>query len=264
MISKNNNVTDVWQSVQRDAEAAAQDSVLRSFLQTAVLDHPDMGSALAALMGRKLGGAELDSAAAEAVCREALAQDPSILAHFIGDMSASRTLDPACRSWLQPFLYFKGVAALRVYRVTHWLWGQGREALAFHMQNLSSQVFQVDIHPAARLGAGIFLDHATGVVIGETSVVGDDVTIMQDVTLGGNGKEHGDRHPKIARGVLISAGAKVLGNIHVGEEARIAASSVVLEDVPPHVTVAGIPARIVRARSSAHPAQDLDHSFAAE
>ena len=253
---------DVWLNLRKEAEAAiGREPLLKNSLQAAVLTHKNIGDAIAFTLGRRLGVPELDAAALAGVVREALAHDPAVLRHFIGDMTASRTLDPACRTWVQPFLYFKGVAALQVYRVAHWLWGQGREALAFHLQSLGSQVFQVDIHPAAKLGVGIFLDHATGVVIGETSVVGDDVTIMQDVTLGGNGKEHGDRHPKIGRGVLISVGAKVLGNIRVGEEARIAASSVVLSNVPPHVTVAGVPAKIVRGAASAHPARDLDHAF---
>ena len=161
-------------------------------------------------------------------------------------------------------LYYKGLAALESHRVAHWLWGQGREALAVNLQSMTSQVFQVDIHPAARLGGGLFMDHATGIVIGETSVVGENVTIFQSVTLGGNGKERGDRHPKVGNGVLISVGAKLLGNIRIGDEARIAAGSVVLHDVAPHITVAGAPAKPVGDGASiVMPAVNLDHVFSA-
>jgi serine O-acetyltransferase len=179
----------------------------------------------------------------------------------VQDLRAVRERDPACRSYLQPFLYFKGFVALEASRVAHSLWKQGREILAFHLQNRISEILQVDIHPAACLGLGLFLDHATGIVIGETTVIGDRVSILQSVTLGGNGKERGNRHPKIGRGVLISVGAKILGNIRVGEEARIAAGSVVLNDVPAHTTVAGVPARIVRGPACIEPAMAMDHFF---
>jgi serine O-acetyltransferase len=196
------------------------------------------------------------------ICIDAFTSDPAILGSFERDMRAVLERDPACLSRLQPFLYYKGLAALQAYRVAHWLWDQQRQTLSFHLQSRTSEMFQVDIHPAARLGSGIFLDHATGVVIGETSVVGDDVSILQSVTLGGTGKERGDRHPKIEQGVLISVGAKILGNIRVGREARVAAGSVVLHDVPPHSTVAGVPARIVRGPvSSQSPAKSMDHLF---
>ncbi|NND69077.1 MAG: serine O-acetyltransferase, partial [Halioglobus sp.] len=160
-----------------------------------------------------------------------------------------------------PFLYFKGFHALQTHRVAHCLWQNGRESLALFFQNRMSAEFGVDIHPAAQLGSGILLDHATGVVIGETAVVGNNVSILQSVTLGGTGKDEGDRHPKIGDGVLISAGAKILGNIRVGEGAKIGAGSVVLEDVPPHTTVAGVPAKIVGRPASDSPALDMDHDF---
>lgn len=252
----------IWEQMRIDAkEAAGDEPALSGLLRSSILDRETIADALARELSRKLGAVDDNAPIIQEICAEALRSSPALFELFVGDMNASYQLDPACRSWLQPFLYFKGVAALQTYRVAHWLWGRERMTMAFHLQSLSSQIFQVDIHPAAKLGAGIFLDHATGVVIGETSVVGDDVTILQSVTLGGNGKERGDRHPKIGNGVLISVGAKVLGNITVGEGARIAASSVVLQNVPPHATVAGVPAKIVRGKLSEHPAQDLDHSF---
>ncbi|MEL6474790.1 MAG: serine O-acetyltransferase, partial [Pseudomonadota bacterium] len=168
--------------------------------------------------------------------------------------------DPACRSLLQPFLYFKGFLALQTHRVANRLWKQGRETLAFHFQSRASEVFDVDIHPAVRMGCGVMLDHACGIVIGETTVVGDDCSIMQGVTLGGTGKEVGDRHPKIGRGALISVGAKVLGNITIGDEAKVAAGSVVLKDVPSQCTVAGVPAKMVGG-PCCEPARTMDQAL---
>ena len=173
-----------------------------------------------------------------------------------------RERDPACRTYLQPFLYFKGFQALQGWRVAHWLWGRGRETLAFHFQSRISELFQLDIHPAARLGKGLFLDHGTGIVIGETAVVGDDVSMLHGVTLGGTGAERGDRHPKIGKGVLLGAGAKVLGNIAVGDYAKVASGSVVLKPVPSGCTVAGVPARLVDCPTGAEPARTMDHTLA--
>ena len=169
--------------------------------------------------------------------------------------------DSACHEIYIPFLYFKGFHALETQRVAHWLWHQGRESLALFFQNRMSVVYGVDIHPAAKLGRGIMLDHATGLVIGQTAVVGDNVSILQSVTLGGTGKDEGDRHPKIGNGVLISAGAKILGNIRVGEGAKVGAGSVVLDEVPPHTTVAGVPAKVVGKPTTQQPALEMDHAF---
>lgn len=254
--------TEVWTRLQHDALAASErEPALRPFLRNMILDRNSIADAFAYFLGQRLGAVDSNQQAIREVCQEAFTVDNAVIGQIVGDMTASFERDPACRSLLQPFFHYKGVSSLQTYRVAHWLWGQERELLAFHFQSLCSQVFQVDIHPAARLGSGIFLDHATGVVIGETSVVGDDVSILHSVTLGGNGKERGDRHPKIGRGVLISVGAKILGNIKVGDEARIAACSVVLQDVPAHATVAGIPAKLVHGPSPTHPAKDMDHSF---
>ena len=196
------------------------------------------------------------------MCEDAFARDPEIVAAAEADLLAVAERDPATKGPLQPFLYFKGFQALQGHRVSHWLWKQGRETLAFHFQSRMSELFQVDIHPAARLGRGLFLDHGTGVVIGETATVGDEVSMLHAVTLGGTGAERGDRHPKIGRGVLLGAGAKVLGNIQIGDYAKIASGSVVLKPVPAHCTAAGVPARIVNCPAGEEPARTMDHTLA--
>jgi serine O-acetyltransferase len=188
----------------------------------------------------------------------AFAEDPTIGAALRADIVAVFDRDPACERLIEPFLYFKGFHALQAHRLNHWLWHTGERDFALYLQSRSSEVFQTDIHPAAQIGRGIFLDHATGLVVGETAVIEDDVSLTQDVTLGGTGKEAGDRHPKIRRGVLIGVAAKILGNIEVGEYARVAAGSVVLKAVPPHATVAGVPAKIVRIAASGEPSRDMD------
>jgi serine O-acetyltransferase len=170
--------------------------------------------------------------------------------------------DPACKGYVQPFLFFKGFQSLQTQRIAHWLWGQGRETMAFYLQSRMSEIFQVDIHPATRIGSGVFIDHGTGIVIGETAVIGDDVSLLQGVTLGGTGAERGDRHPKIGRGVLLGAGAKVLGNIQIGDFAKVASGSVVLKPVPAHCTAAGVPARLVNCPTGDEPARSMDHTLA--
>ena len=189
---------------------------------------------------------------------EALAGDPAIAAAVRADLSAVFERDPACHSYLEAFLYYKGFHALQTHRIAHWLWKKGRKWMALFFQSRSSQLFAVDIHPAARMGRGIMIDHATGVVIGETAVVEDDVSIMQGVTLGGTGKERGDRHPKVRRGVLLSMGAKILGNIEIGEYSRVGAGSVVLKSVPPGCTAVGVPAKLVHCAGSERPSQEMN------
>jgi serine O-acetyltransferase len=250
----------IWEQLRHDAMSTAkQEPEMAAILKAYVIDHETFAEALAHFLGQKLGAANGNMGMIRDVCRKAFEADPAILQCALKDMRASRERDPAYRTWLQPFLYFKGPAALHTYRVAHWCWNNRKPVLAYHLQSLCSQIFQVDIHPAARLGSGIFIDHATGVVIGETSVVSDDVSILHGVTLGGSGKDQGDRHPKIGRGVLLSVGATVLGNIKVGEQARVAACSVVLDDVPPHATVAGIPAKLVRVHTPERPAEVMEH-----
>ena len=247
--------------------AAAEETVraephLASQLNAVILSHSDLASALSFQIARKLGDSELGAMSVREICRDAFDAAPAIVASAEADLRAVAERDPAIKSLLQPFLYFKGFQALQAHRVAHWLWTQGREALAFHFQSRISELFQVDIHPAARMGSGLFLDHGTGIVIGETAVVGDEVSMLHAVTLGGTGAERGDRHPKIGKGVLLGAGAKVLGNITVGDYAKVASGSVVLKDVPAGCTVAGVPARLVNCPTDATPARTMDHTLA--
>lgn len=233
-----------WAQLRVEAmQAAAEEPLLASYLHASILHHDRIEDALSYHLAQKLGHGDLPALQLREVIREAYADDPLLAEQAVRDMSVVRERDPACRTYLQPFLYFKGYGGLQSYRIANWLWKQEREVLAYHLQSRVSELFAVDIHPAALIGAGVFIDHAHGIVIGETAVVEDDVSMLHSVTLGGTGKEGGDRHPKIRRGVMIGAGAKVLGNIEVGEDARIAAGSVVLENVAARCTVAGVPAR---------------------
>jgi serine O-acetyltransferase len=236
----------VWAQLRIEAtEAAAQEPLLASYLHASILHHDKIEDALSYHLAQKLGDGDLPALQLRDVIREAFTTDPVLAAAATRDMRVVRERDPACRTYLQPFLFFKGYGGLQAYRVAHWLWGQERHVLAYLLQSRISQLFAVDIHPNAKIGAGVFIDHAHGIVIGETAVVDDDVSMLHSVTLGGTGKVGGDRHPKIRRGVMIGAGAKVLGNIVVGEDARIAAGSVVLNDVAARCTVAGVPAKPV-------------------
>lgn len=251
----------VWSRLRLEAaSAAAGEPVLASHLNNAILRHDRFMDALAHRVADKIADAQLDALQLNDVAQAAFRAEPGLADRAAADMLAVDERDPACRSLLQPFLYFKGFHALLCYRIAHWLWREERETLAFHIQSRVSERFGVDINPAARLGCGIMIDHATGVTIGETAVVGDDVSLLHEVTLGGTGTEDGDRHPKIGRGVLIGAGAKVLGNITVGEEARIAAGSVVLKPVPARCTVAGVPAVPVGG-PCAEPSRTMDQTL---
>ena len=253
----------VWSQLRASAEAAARSEPhLGSVMNATILSHIDLANALSFQIARKLGDAELAQMSVREVCAFAFWSDPSIVASAEADLKAVAERDPAIRSLLQPFLYFKGFQALQASRVAHWLWTQGRETQAFHFQSRISELFQIDIHPGAKLGKGLFLDHGTGIVIGETAVVGDDVSMLHGVTLGGTGAERGDRHPKIGKGVLLGAGAKVLGNIEIGDYAKVASGSVVLKPVPSGCTVAGVPARLVNCPTGAEPARTMDHTLA--
>lgn len=252
-----------WPLLRAAAEEAARaEPHLASQLNAVILSHSDLASALSFQIARKLGDNELGAMSVREVCRDAFEADPAIVAAAEADLQAVAERDPAIRTLLQPFLYFKGFQALQAHRVAHWLWRQGRESMAYHFQSRISELFQVDIHPAARMGSGLLLDHGTGIVVGETAVVGDEVSMLHGVTLGGTGAERGDRHPKIGRGVLLGAGAKVLGNITVGDYAKVASGSVVLKDVPAGCTVAGVPARLVNCPTDATPARTMDHTLA--
>jgi serine O-acetyltransferase len=253
----------VWAALRNEAaRAAAVEPDLASLLNAVVLRHEDLASALSYQLARKIGDQELRAMSVREICEDIYAADPSVVAAAEADLRAVFERDPACKGYLQPFLFFKGYLAVQTYRVAHQLWKNGRDILAFNLQSRASELFQVDIHPAARMGSGVFLDHGTGVVIGETAVVGDDVSMLHGVTLGGTGAERGDRHPKIGRGVLLGAGAKVLGNIEIGEYAKIASGSVVLKPVPANCTAAGVPARIVNCPTCPEPARSMDHTLA--
>jgi len=240
------------------ATSAAQEPILASFLHATVLNHENFEAALSYRLAQKLGGHDMNAMSLREVCDAVYASDPRLPEAALVDILAVYDRDPACRGYLQPFLYFKGYLALQTHRVAHHLWEEGRTTLALYLQSRMSELYGVDIHPAARVGRGVFIDHATGIVIGETAVVEDDVSLMQDVTLGGTGNEEGDRHPKIRRGVLIGAGARVLGNIVIGEDARIAAGSVVLKPVPDRCTVAGVPAKAVAGPCVENPSRAMD------
>ncbi|KXV02118.1 serine acetyltransferase [Acetobacter cerevisiae] len=247
----------LWQEMVEQA-CVCHDPLVRGLLATGIRSHADFASALAALLGRKLGDRSVAADALAELVKESFDAQPEIVCAAAADMVAIRERDPACPDYVTPFLFFKGFHAVQSYRVAHWLWRAGRRHLALHLQSRGSELFGVDIHPAARLGRRILFDHGTGIVVGETSIIEDDVSILQEVTLGGTGKHSGDRHPKVRRGVLIGAGAKVLGNIEVGEGAKIGAGSIVLESVPPFTTVVGNPARKVGTKHSGMPALSMD------
>ncbi len=250
---------DLWALMRDEASSkAAEEPILGSYFHATVLNHDSFGSALSFRLASKLDNPMLPTMLIRDVIKEALTADPDILRAAEIDMLANYARDPACRDLTTPFLFFKGFHALQAHRIAHWLWHQERRTLSQFFQNQISVTLGVDIHPAARIGSGIMLDHATGIVVGETAVIEDDVSILHSVTLGGTGKTTGDRHPKIRRGVLLAAGCKVIGNLEVGEGAKVGAGSVVLEDVPPHVTVAGVPAKIVGKPTGSLPAHDMD------
>jgi serine O-acetyltransferase len=249
----------VWTSIRNEAEAmAAAEPLVASLVHAVILRHDTLEAALSFRLAQKLGDGDIGVMAMREIADEAFAADPAIGRAARADIAAVRERDPACHRFIDPVLFFKGFQALTAHRVAHWLWRTGRTDLALHLQMRMSETFSIDIHPGARLGQGIMIDHAHAIVIGETAVVGDDVSMLHDVTLGGTGKEDGDRHPKIGQGVLIGAGAKILGNIRVGAFSRVAAGSVVLSDVPPCKTVAGVPAKVVGDAGCSHPSQSMD------
>lgn len=253
-------IDSLWESIRLQTRKQAEsEPVLASFLYSTILNHDTLEAALSFHLANKLDSPALPAMLIREVVEEAINADNTIIESVRADLMAVSERDSACCSLVTPLLYFKGFHALQAYRVAHWLWSQGRNSLALFLQNRISAVFGVDIHPAARIGKGIMFDHATGIVIGETAVIEDMVSIMQSVTLGGTGKEAGDRHPKVRKGVLIGAGAKILGNIIVGECAKIGAGSVVLKDVPARATVAGVPAQIIGETQCHQPAREMDH-----
>ncbi|GAA5496145.1 serine O-acetyltransferase [Rubritalea squalenifaciens DSM 18772] len=255
-------VDEVWQAVRNKAESLAKNEPqLQSLLSDVILDRPCLGTALAARLSRKLGREDMSRGELMPLLKDVFVNNPMVTRSAAADMMAIYERDPACKSPMEPMLFFKGFMAMATYRVSHFLWKMDRTSLALYFQSICSEVFGVDIHPAARIGCGILLDHATSVVIGETAIVEDNVSILHEVTLGGTGKVEGDRHPIVRSGVLIGAGSKILGRVEIGRCAKIGAGSVVLNDVPAHATVAGVPAVIVGQASEDSPALEMNQSI---
>jgi serine O-acetyltransferase len=258
-------VDPVWTHICEEAKAAVRDEpLLGGFFHTGILHHATLERALAYRFSLKLASGDMSEQILHEIAEEAHAADPELGQAARADCVAVYDRDPACHRFLQPILFFKGYQAVQAYRIGHWLWTQGRRDLAYFVQMRVSEVFGVDIHPNARIGKGIMIDHAHSIVIGETAVVGDNVSMLHSVTLGGTGKEDGDRHPKIGDGVMIGAGAKILGNIRVGERSRVAAGSVVLHDVPMCTTVAGVPAKVIGEAGCAQPSLTMDQRISGQ
>lgn len=254
------NAIDLWAELRRDAERfAREEPVMAHIAEDFVLSRGSFAEALSARIAHKLSHTPDERRAFESLSREAFAESPQISVQAQNDMRATTERDPACDSVLTPFLWFKGFLALSAYRVAHHFWNAGRRHIALCFQSHVSETLSVDIHPAAKIGCGILLDHATGFVVGETAVIENNVSVLHAVTLGGTGKTRGERHPKVRSGVLIGAGAKILGNIEIGACAKVGAGSVVLENVPAHTTVAGVPAKIVGESTEAEPCLDMNH-----
>jgi len=251
---------DIWHKIQEEAEDVIKvEPRLRNFLERTVRFKPTLEDALAAYLSRKLGTAS--ACFPTDLFLEAYSEHPETIEAIKRDLQAVDERDPACHSLLSVLLYMKGFHAISSHRLAHYLWtSENRKDLALYLQSVNSEIYCVDIHPAARIGSGVMLDHATGFVAGETSVIEDDVSILHGVTLGGTGKEEGDRHPKVRRGVLIGAGAKILGNVEIGESSKVGAGSVVLKDVPAHVSVAGVPAKVV-GKTQDLPAFRMNHNL---
>ncbi len=249
------DVETAWRALRNEAMWVLEDEPsLAHLLEDVIFSRATPAEALAARLARRLAREDMPRATLEPLIRDVFTEHPLILHGAIRDMLAIYDRDPACFSPLEPVLFFKGFLALTTYRVSHQFWNDRRRWLALYLQSLSSEVFAVDIHPAARIGCGIMIDHATSFVVGETAIIEDDVSILHEVTLGGTGKETGDRHPVIRSGVLIGAGAKILGRVEIGTGSKVGAGSVVLEDVPAHSTVAGVPAVLVGRAGETNPA----------
>jgi serine O-acetyltransferase len=259
---KLDTVDPVWERIRREAEdVTRREPELATFIYSSILHHDTLEAAIVHRIAQRLDHAEVSGELIRQAYVDALEDDKTIGEAFRADLVATVDRDPAVHRYLEPVLYFKGFHAIQTHRLAHWLWTRNRKDLAYYLQSRSSAAFQTDIHPAARIGRGIFLDHATGLVVGETAVIEDDVSMLHGVTLGGTGKQDGDRHPKIRRGVMLGVGAKILGNIEVGCCARVAAGSVVLHPVPPQKTVAGVPAKVIGEAGCPEPARFMDQIF---
>ncbi len=252
-------VDPAWARICSEAEEVTRrEPELATFIYENILHHDTLEAAVVHRVSERLGNPDVSGDLIRQAYNDALEDEPAIGEAFRADIVATVDRDPATNRFIEPVLYYKGFHAIQTHRLAHWLYRKARKDFALYLQSRSSGVFQCDINPAARVGRGIFLDHATGLVVGETAVIDDDVSILHDVTLGGTGKEHEDRHPKIRRGVMIGAGAKILGNIEVGHCARIAAGSVVVKAVPNNVTVAGVPAKVVGEAGCPEPSRAMD------
>src|SRR6202790_119436 len=252
----------IWDRVRTEAEdIVPREPELASFIYSPVLHHDRLEESVVHRIAERLDHSALSGDLIRQTFDEALRDDPDLGNAFRADLVAVYDRDPATSRFIDPLLYFKGFHALQTHRLAHWLYHKGRKDFASYLQSRSSAVFQTDINPAAKIGRGIFLDHATGLVVGETAVIEDDVSILHGVTLGGTGKDHGDRHPKIRRGVMLGAGAKIIGAIEIGHCARAAAGSVVLKPVPHNTTVAGVPARVIGEAGCPEPSRTMDHLF---
>jgi len=255
-------VDPVWGRIRREAEVVVrQEPELSSFVYSSVLHHDRLEQVVLHRIAERLDHPDVSGELIRQAYQGALDDTPTLGDIFRADIVATYDRDPATNRFIEPVLYYKGFHAIQTHRLAHWLWGKGRKDFAYYLQSRASAVFNCDIHPAARIGRGIFLDHASGLVVGETAAIDDDVSMLHDVTLGGTGKEHEDRHPKIRHGVMIGAGAKILGNIEVGHCARIAAGSVVVKPVPHNTTVAGVPARVVGESGCAEPSRTMEQMF---
>lgn len=254
----------MWEWVKSSALQASQDEpALVALLEDVCLSRDSLITAVSARLSRKLSRRDMMRENIEPLIHEILTDEPKVGIQIAADLLAIVDRDPACHNPLEPLLFYKGFHAITTYRIAHQLWKKGRHLLALQFQSMASEVFSVDIHPAAQIGCGILLDHATSFVVGETAIIRDNVSILHEVTLGGTGKDEGNRHPIVESGVLIGAGAKILGRVTIGQGAKIAACSVVLTDVPAHTTVAGVPAQIV-GKISTTPAQNMDQNLCCE
>ena len=255
-------VDPVWERIRHEAqEIVRSEPELATFIYSTILHHDRLEAAVVHRITQRLDHPDVSAELIRQAYDDALDSEPTIGNAFRADIVATVDRDPATDRFIEPVLYFKGFQAIQTHRLAHWLWRKGRRDFAYYLQSRSSATFQTDIHPAAPIGQGIFLDHATGLVVGETAVIEDDVSILHDVTLGGTGKEDGDRHPKIRRGVMLGVGAKIIGNIEIGHCARVAAGSVVLKPVPHNTTVAGVPAKVIGEAGCPEPSRTMDQMF---
>ena len=256
------DIGQCWIDIKQQAEdLSTAEPQLKPLLSDVILNRGCLNSALAARLARKLAREDMSCEELLPLLTDIFNSDQQITNSAARDMQAIVERDPACQIMLEPMLFFKGFLAITTHRIAHYLWNQDRRPLALYFQSICSEVFGVDIHPAANVGCGIMLDHATSVVMGETTIVEDNVSLLHEVTLGGTGKIEGDRHPIVRSGVLIGAGAKILGRVEIGAGAKVGAGSVVLEDVPAHTTVAGVPAVVVGESAEENPAAEMNQNL---